>query len=691
MGGRPPSKTRTSARSAGSGAAHRKTVADYERRLRLLDGRMRILERERQKLSAVVHHTDAGFLAFDPSLKVLWANNAFASRFWLEGKPGTFLGQPCHRVLCDRPASCAECPAERSFKEGAVAHSEMRLEMGGRTRHLYTTAMPISTMAGCVEETIVMLQDVSDLQVLRQSEARKGAILDTALDAILTIDGQGRITEFNQAAERMFGWTREEVAGREMGELILPPGQRETYRQALERCLRAGATHAVNRMVEMTAMCRDGTEFPVELALTRIPLDGDPMFTGYIRDISERRTAEEALRSSEEQLRQAQKMEAVGRLAGGVAHDFNNLLTVIRGRCELLGTRIGDVEKMKRDIGTIYDASERAASLTHQLLAFSRRQVLEPKVLELNRVVADLVPMLRRLIGEDIDLGMVLATDIGRVRADPGQVEQVIMNLVVNARDAMPEGGRLTIETSAIDFDETYARVHASVKPGRYVMVAVSDTGSGMDRETQARAFEPFFTTKERGKGTGLGLATAYGIVKQSGGYIWVYSEPGQGTTFKIYLPRVEEAATAEAPPAASSRAPRGSETVLLTEDEDIVRTLAREILESHGYTILEARRGSEALQVCERFEGEIHLLLTDVVMPRMSGRDLAIEVTALRPGVKVLYMSGYTEDAIGYHGVLDPGLTYLQKPFTLASLTQKVREALDRPAAAPDLAAIAG
>ena len=660
---------------------HERKVAEGERRLRSLDERLRVLERERQKLSALLHHTDAGFLSFDGSLKVTWANEVFGRRFGGAGGAGAILGRSCNGIVCARPEPCEECPAAKAMSSGGVAHHEMRLEAGGEPRDIYVTAMPIRSLAGQVDETIVMLQDVSDLKVLRQSEARKGAILDTALDAILTIDHRGTITEFNRAAEKMFGYSRAEAMGREMAQLIIPENQRDAHREELGRTVGTEESRIESRRLEMTAMRRDGTEFPVEIIITRIPLPGPPVFTQYVRDLSERRKAEEALRKSEEQLRQSQKMEAVGLLAGGIAHDFNNLLTVIGGRCDLLKVRPPLDESIQKEIEVIRNAASRASALTHQLLAFSRRQVLAPKVLDLNAVINNLLPMLQRLIGEDINLGTKLQTDLGNVRADPSQIEQVVMNLAVNARDAMAQGGKLLIETQNADIDEVYARQHIPTQPGRYVMMVVSDNGTGMDRETQARIFEPFFTTKEQGKGTGLGLATVYGIVKQSGGYIWVDSEVGHGTTFRIYIPRVDEALTPERP-AKTAIVPAGvSETILLVEDEEIVRSLAREILESHGYRVLEASGGREALQICERFEGEIQMVLTDVVMPEMSGRVLAGHLATVRPKARVLYMSGYMGDAIARHGMLEAGVAYLQKPFTIESLTQKVREVLNRPA----------
>ncbi len=419
------------------------------------------------------------------------------------------------------------------------------------------------------------------------------------------------------------------------------------------------------------------TDYLVKQRLTRL----GPAVHRALREAEERierQQAEEALRQSQEQLRQSQKMEAIVQLAGGIAHDFNNLLTVITGYSELMLQTLAADDLHRGNIEQIRQAGERAAALTRQLLAFSRKQVLAPTVLDLNAVVTNMDSMLRRVIGEDIELVSVPAPGLGRVQADQGQLEQVIVNLAVNARDAMPQGGRLTIETANVELDDAYARRHVSVKPGPYVMLAVSDTGCGMDAETQSRIFEPFFTSKERGKGTGLGLATVYGIVKQSGGNVWVYSEPGQGATFKIYLPRIEETVMTVEPESAPLQAPRGSETVLLVEDEEGVRTLVRTILQTNGYTVLEARHGKEAFFISGRHEGPIHLMVTDVVMPGMSGQELADRLKSSRPDMKVLFLSGYTDEAVVRHGVLKPGTAFLQKPFTPGRLARKARLVLD-------------
>jgi signal transduction histidine kinase/CheY-like chemotaxis protein len=396
-------------------------------------------------------------------------------------------------------------------------------------------------------------------------------------------------------------------------------------------------------------------------------------------EMAERQVAEARHAKLEAQFRQAQKMESFGALAGGIAHDFNNLMSVVVGYSELLVDDLSPTHPMRPDLEEIRNAGHRATDLTRQLLAFSRRQVLAPRVIDLSVCVSDMESMLRRVIGEDIELASSCAPNLGKVLVDPGQIQQVIMNLAVNARDAMAQGGMLTIETAGIVLDEHYASEHVGVTPGLHVMLSVSDTGSGMDKATQARMFEPFFTTKEVGKGTGLGLATVFGIVQQSGGTIWVYSEPGAGTTFKLYFPIAHEVAAAKpAVPKSQGLSLRGTETILLVEDEDGVRRMASSILRRRGFRVLEARDGSSALLLSEQHHETIDLLVTDVVMPRMSGRQLAEQLLPARPGMKVLYMSGYTDDAIIRHGILEASVAFIQKPITPDLLSRKVRELLD-------------
>jgi len=451
-----------------------------------------------------------------------------------------------------------------------------------------------------------------------------------------------------------------------------------------ERTAQAAAAHFLSEKSSNTRQFRwvakDGRVVWVESTSAAIrDNEGRPVgLRGVTIDIGERKRAEEALCKSEERLRQSQKLEAVGRLAGGVAHDFNNLLTVIDGYSALAAEQLKEADPLRLYIDEIRHAGERGASLARQLLAFSRKQVVQPKVVDLNSVVSEMEKMLRRLIGEDIKLRTILRPDVGYIKADPGQIEQVLMNLAVNARDAMPDGGRLTIETANVVLDQPSTTQHVALAPAPSTMLAVSDTGIGMDKETQAHIFEPFFTTKEPGRGTGLGLFTVYGIVNQSGGKIWVYSEPDRGTAFKIYFPQVEEGAQACEPIAESAKSLRGSETILLAEDDELVRSLVREVLKSLGYQVLEAPNGGAALLICERHQRPIHLLLTDIVMPEIGGRELANRLLALHPEMRVLYVSGYTGDGAGHHGIPVSETMFLPKPFTPNTLARKLREVLD-------------
>lgn len=511
---------------------------------------------------------------------------------------------------------------------------------------------------------------------LHTSEGEYRHFWETSTDAVVFMDMERRIQFANPAVGDVFGYAPEEVIGRDIA-VLQPERLREAHREGLTRYLRTGVKKLNWRATETVGLRKDGTEVPIEIAFSDMEMDEKRWFVGFMRDITERKRTEEALHRSEEQFRQSQKMEAIGKLAGGIAHDFNNLLTAIMGYSELLLGRAQADSQVRRNAEEIRKAAFRAASLTQQLLAFSRRQMLTSKVLNLNAVVMDLEPMLRRLIGEDIELKIVPGQALGQVQADPSQIEQIILNLVINARDAMPRGGRLTIETANVELGEEYAGRHAAFQPGSYVLVAVSDTGCGMDAETQSRIFEPFFTTKEPGKGTGLGLSTVYGIVKQSDGYVWVYSEPGLGSTFKVYLQRITSASGKAPTDADRDRPPRGTETILLVEDEGVVRGLVSDVLEGHGYKLLVASRSEEAFRLSGRHEGPIHLMVTDVVMPGMSGRELAERLASSRPKMKVLYISGYTDDAVVRHGVQAEGMPFLQKPFTPVVLLRKVREVL--------------
>jgi len=505
---------------------------------------------------------------------------------------------------------------------------------------------------------------------LRISERRFRALVEESWDAIALFAGDGTILYGSPATTRLLGYELTEFVGRNAMELIYPD-DRAGVLLRLQEVMAAPRTrvHVAARVVH-----KNGTWRYLEGVFTNL-LD-DPSVGAIVnnyRDVTDRRILEE-------QVILSQKMEAIGRLAGGVAHDFNNILTAIGGYTDLLLADLPAGDHRRHDVEEIHHAAQRAAGLTHQLLAFSRRQVLQPKVINLNALVPDIEKMLRRLIGEDILFATVLHPRLGNVRADPGQLEQVIVNLAVNARDAMPDGGRLTIETRDVELDEVYATDHPSVKPGRYVMLAVTDTGVGMDEETKARIFEPFFTTKVRGKGTGLGLATVYGIVQQTGGHIWPYSEPGLGTTMRVYLPRVDDPADPiEHTGDAALGAVGGTETILVVEDEAPVRAVTRQLLQRNGYTVLEAADGPAALALVDGEAGGRHidLLLTDVIMPGMSGRELADQLIARRPNLRVLFMSGYTDDAVVRHGMLEPGLAYLEKPFRPPMLLKKVRGVL--------------
>jgi two-component system cell cycle sensor histidine kinase/response regulator CckA len=524
------------------------------------------------------------------------------------------------------------------------------------------------------EHVGVMLQSgaiIDELHHARAAEARLGRLLDESSDEIHLLDAETlRFVHTNATARRNLGYSESELSRMTPADL-----QSEFTSDAVVALLEPLRTGERDEFrIETYQRRKDGSTYPVEVRLRMARSEQPQVFISVVRDISERQELEN-------QLLQAQKMEAIGHLAGGIAHDFNNLLTTISGYGQLLAASLDPADDRHADVERILDASDRASRLTRQLLAFSRRQVLRPEVLDLNGIVQGIDALLHPFIGDTILLSLVLDPGIGSVRADRSQLEQVIMNLVTNARDAMPSGGRLTIETANVDLDSGYVASHPSAQAGPHAMLAVSDTGVGMDAATMARLFEPFFTTKEPGKGTGLGLATTYGIVKQSGGNIWVYSEPGRGSTFKVYLPRAEAGGRAGEAPRwqASERPTGGTEVVLLVEDDDEVRALAGTILTQGGYTVLSAPDGKAALDLAAA-AGSIALLITDLMMPGLRGPELAERLIALRPGLRVLYISGFGAEAVGDHVLLDGGATYLEKPFTPGALARAVRSSLDAP-----------
>ncbi|PYN34387.1 MAG: hypothetical protein DME01_15320 [Candidatus Rokuibacteriota bacterium] len=528
-----------------------------------------------------------------------------------------------------------------------------------------------ATLMRLADEAAVAIRNAQLFASERESERRYRTLVESSIQGIHI--HRDWVTLFvNPAFARMLGYdSTGELAGVDTRRWLAP---HEVSRLESDRAARLRG-EAVPSQYELQAIRRDGSRIWVDIQVAEILWEGEPAVQSTVLDITERKRAEQALRQSEAQLRQVQKMEAVGQLAGGVAHDFNNLLTVITGRTELLLLRLTADDPHRRDVELVRKTADRAASLTQQLLAFSRKQMLQPRVLDLNGVVAGMAQMLRPLIGETIELDSLLDPTLGRVKADPAQIEQIILNLAVNARDAMPQGGRLTIETSNVDLDDAFVETHPGASAGPHSMLSVRDTGIGMSPEVQAHLFEPFFTTKGVGKGTGLGLATVYGIVKQHGGYIRIESVACTGTVVRIYLARVAPAP--DVAPAADAPAAVGSGTVLVVEDESELRELATEVLGIAGYSVLSAGSPSAALEIARRHAGPIHLLLTDVVMPEMSGRDLADRLVQSRPGLKILYMSGYTDDAIVHHGVLDPGTVLLQKPFTPDRLTRMVGDLL--------------
>jgi two-component system, cell cycle sensor histidine kinase and response regulator CckA len=499
-------------------------------------------------------------------------------------------------------------------------------------------------------------------------EARFRALMESASQGIIAIDRTGRIEIVNRKAEELFGYTREEMIGSPI-EILLPEAMRHAHEAHRQGYFGSPHPRPMGIGLELAGRRKNGEQFPLEISLNHIQMDGQAMGIAFITDISERLRLEA-------QLRQSQKMEAIGQLAGGVAHDFNNLLTIIQGYSAMALEGIDSADTMREPLEEIEKAAVSAGGLTRQLLAFSRRQPVQRRQLNLNTTITQVDKMLRRVIGEDVELVLATAPDLHEISADPGLIEQVLMNLAVNARDAMPEGGRLILETANLTLEREYAGAHLAVRTGPHAMLAVSDTGVGMTEEVRARIFEPFFTTKPQGEGTGLGLATVYGIVKQLDGTIWVYSEPGKGTTFKILFPAAAPEQTSAEPAREQSEAQRAGETILLVEDEDGVRRLVRAMLERQGYDVLEASCAGDALLVAEDRAARFDLLLTDVIMPKGNGPELAAKMCALRPNLAVLYMSGYTDRAIRMQDQIGAA-NFIQKPFTPSALSAKVRELL--------------
>ena len=891
-----------------------------KRWFKTLDDHLRVLDRERQKFAAVVNQTDTFVFVTDEARTIRWNNRAMAVLLPPGGEGSSWIDRPC-REVCSRlgrgapGADSCDCPIRHALERNEVTHQELRMTIQGASGVLYLTALPIKGLDGKPHEAMVLVQDLTGLETLRQSEvrysalfeanaeailmvdpethqillanpatqrmlghspqelaklslrslhspddwerlrgfyeaaagheapsrieccvltregkeriarvsstrvemegksvdlvemvdvtvsrlaeralgeseARQGAMIEAALDAIISMDHAGRILEFNPAAERIFGRKREDVLGRDMAELIIPPSLREAHRRGMARHLATGEASVIGRRIEITGMRADGSEFPVELAIARVSSEGPPVFTGFLRDITERKEAEHTLRSVQErlrmvvagspivlfamdrdgiltlsegrglerlgrlegesigksvydlygdypdviasverclageeftssvdlgdvsfeshyvpvrdsegrvvgllgvatditerktleaQLRHAQKLEAVGQLAGGVAHDFNNLLTVIKGHSEVMLTRMAPDDPLRRSAQEIQKAGARGALLTRQLLAFSRRDVVTPEILDVGEVVRGMEPMLHRLIGADVRL--LTKTD-GRslcVRADRGQIEQVIANLSVNARDAMPRGGDLIIEAAEFQVSLEDPKQAASLLPGPYVMLAVSDQGTGMGSEVLSHLFEPFFTTKDQGKGAGLGLSVVYGIVRQAGGDVLVESGLGRGSTFRVLLPRSGEsgasgarAATAESEPPAKGRG-----AILLVEDEDAVRALARDMLHFLGYEVLESSNGEEALRIFDEHERAFRAVVTDIVMPGMNGVDLARRLVSMKSDLKVLLVSGYTKDSLAGGEFEEEGFAFLQKPYTLEDVRRVLADLL--------------
>jgi len=638
--------------------------------------------RQGQTSTAVMRHrvamesTEDGMAILDNTGEHIYANSAFARMLGLPG-PQAVIGKSWMQVYDPRGIALHAEQIRKSLEKTGKWSGQLALHRQNNTTLPIEMAITSMAQGG----TVCVARDISDRlnaeHARAEAEIKYRTLIEqvAAISYIAEIGVEGQWLYVSPQVETMLGYSPEEwLAESRNWACHVPPEDLPIVSSAEDRSARGEPFQAEYRLKR-----KDGEVIWVsDSAVVVHGSDSHPVMEGLIVDITDRKMLED-------QLQQARKMEAVGRLAGGVAHDFNNLLTIIKGYVEMALHRCLDRPELHSDIRRIEEAADRAVTLVRQLLAFSRKQVLRPKILDLNTIVMNLDQLLRRLMSENIEMKTFVSRDVGAIKADPGQIEQVIMNLVVNARDALPNGGRILIETSNVDLDSAYTKDHAVVIPGPYVLLAVSDTGVGMTSDTVGHIFEPFYTTKESGRGTGLGLSTVYGIVKQSGGYIWVYSELGKGTTFKVYLPRVTDAIPVSVAPATvpSSTTRKGKETILLVEDEPDLRELTQMVLSERGYTVIGAPSPAEAERLAGNNGAEIHLLLTDVVMPGISGRELAKRLTGRFPNLRVMYMSGYTYNVIAEDGTLEEGMSFLQKPFTPQALAEKVREALDRPVTA--------